>query len=66
MITIVSGLPRSGTSLMMQMLAARGMPILSDGKRQADVDNPRGYLDWERMKQLPKTQPALPRWRGKP
>ena len=38
MITIVSGLPRSGTSLMMQMLAAGGMPILSDGERQADVD----------------------------
>ncbi|MFZ0291768.1 MAG: hypothetical protein WBW98_06105 [Candidatus Sulfotelmatobacter sp.] len=43
MITIVSGLPRSGTSLMMQMLAAGGMLILSDGERQADVDNPRGY-----------------------
>src|SRR5580700_5748236 len=54
MITIVSGLPRSGTSLMMQMLAAGGMPILSDGERQADVDNPRGYLEWERIKQLPK------------
>jgi Sulfotransferase domain len=54
MITIVSGLPRSGTSLMMQMLAAGGMPILSDGERRADVDNPRGYLEWERIKQLPK------------
>jgi hypothetical protein len=41
-ITIVSGLPRSGTSLMMQMLAAGGMPILSDSERQAEVDNPRG------------------------
>jgi hypothetical protein len=54
MITIVSGLPRSGTSLMMQMLAAGGMPILSDGERGADVDNPRGYLEWERIKQLPR------------
>lgn len=54
MITIVSGLPRSGTSLMMQMLAAGGMPILSDGERTADVDNPRGYYEWERIKQLPK------------
>jgi hypothetical protein len=36
-ITIVSGLPRSGTSLMMQMLEAGGMPILSDGEREADV-----------------------------
>jgi hypothetical protein len=54
MITIVSGLPRSGTSLMMQMLAAGGMPVLSDGEREADTDNPRGYLEWERIKQLPK------------
>lgn len=54
MITIVSGLPRSGTSLMMQMLAAGGMPILSDGQRVADADNPRGYLEWERVKQLPQ------------
>jgi len=58
MITIVSGLPRSGTSLMMQMLAAGGMTILSDGERRADVDNPKGYLEWERIKQLPKN-PAL-------
>ena len=58
MITIVSGLPRSGTSLMMQMLAAGGMPILSDGERQADHDNPKGYLEWERIKQLPK-EPSL-------
>ncbi len=54
MITIVSGLPRSGTSLMMQMLAAGGLSVLSDGERQADTDNPRGYLEWERIKQLPK------------
>jgi len=58
MIAIVSGLPRSGTSLMMQMLAAGGLPILSDGERRADIDNPRGYLEWERIKQLPKA-PAL-------
>jgi hypothetical protein len=58
MITIVSGLPRSGTSLMMQMLAAGGLPVLSDGERAADTDNPRGYLEWERIKQLPK-EPGL-------
>ncbi len=57
MITVVSGLPRSGTSLMMQMLAAGGIPILSDGERVADVDNPRGYCEWERIKQLPQ-EPA--------
>ena len=58
MITIVSGLPRSGTSLMMQMLAAGGLPVLSDGERKADRDNPKGYLEWERIKQLPK-EPSL-------
>jgi hypothetical protein len=57
MITIVSGLPRSGTSLMMQMLVAGGMTALADGERRADTDNPRGYLEWERIKQLP-TDPA--------
>lgn len=58
MITIVSGLPRSGTSLMMQMLVAGGMQPLADGERKADADNPRGYLEWERIKQLP-TDPSL-------
>jgi hypothetical protein len=47
-------MPRSGISLMMQMLAAGGMPILSDGERQADVDNARGYLEWDRIKQPPQ------------
>lgn len=58
MITIVSGLPRSGTSLMMQMLTAGGLTAVSDGERRADVDNPKGYLEWERIKQLPK-DPSL-------
>jgi LPS sulfotransferase NodH len=57
-ITIVSGLPRSGTSLMMQMLAAGGIPILTDGERIPDSDNPRGYCEWEQIKLLPKN-PAL-------
>jgi Sulfotransferase domain len=39
---------------MMQMLAAGGLMPLSDGERKADTDNPRGYLEWERIKQLPK------------
>jgi hypothetical protein len=65
MITIVSGLPRSGTSLMMQMLAAGGMPILSDGERTADVDNPRGYLEWERIKQLPREPGCIAEAEGK-
>jgi hypothetical protein len=65
MITIVSGLPRSGTSLMMQMLAAGGMPVLCDGERQADEDNPRGYLEWERIKQLPKDPACISEAEGK-
>ena len=65
MITIVSGLPRSGTSLMMQMLAAGGIPILSDGERRADVDNPKGYLEWERIKQLPKEPDCIAEAEGK-
>ncbi|MGA2002566.1 MAG: hypothetical protein ABSG70_04245 [Terriglobales bacterium] len=65
MITIVSGLPRSGTSLMMQMLAAGGMPALSDGERKADTDNPKGYLEWERIKQLPKDPSLIAEAEGK-
>jgi hypothetical protein len=49
-ITIVSGLPRSGTSLMMQMLVAGGMPPLTDGRRAADHNNPRGYFELEAVK----------------
>ncbi|MFZ3263823.1 MAG: hypothetical protein WA172_07475 [Terriglobales bacterium] len=65
MITIVSGLPRSGTSLMMQMLAAGGMPVLSDGERKPDNDNPKGYLEWERIKQLPKDPSLIGEAEGK-
>ena len=65
MITIVSGLPRSGTSLMMQMLVAGGMTALSDGERRADIDNPKGYLEWERIKQLPKDPGLIAEAEGK-
>jgi hypothetical protein len=65
MITIVSGLPRSGTSLMMQMLVAGGMTPLSDGERTADADNPRGYLEWERIKQLPNDPGCIAEAEGK-
>jgi hypothetical protein len=65
MITIVSGLPRSGTSLMMQMLVAGGMTALSDGERRADTDNPRGYLEWERIKQLPNDPACIVEGEGK-
>ncbi len=49
-VVIVSGLPRSGTSMLMQMLAAGGLSILTDEKRAADADNPRGYLEYEAAK----------------
>jgi hypothetical protein len=64
-ITVVSGLPRSGTSLMMQMLAAGGLPVLSDGERQADADNPRGYYEWERIKLLPQQPDCIQEAEGK-
>lgn len=49
-ITVVSGLPRSGTSLLMRMLEAGGIPPLVDGLRRADPDNPRGYYEFEPVK----------------
>lgn len=55
---MVSGLPRSGTSLLMQMLKAGGLPVLTDGLRVADEDNPRGYFEWEPAKRLPR-EPEL-------
>ncbi len=57
-VVIVSGLPRSGTSMMMRMLEAGGLPILSDGLRAADPDNPEGYYEFERVKQLDKGDTA--------
>jgi len=53
-IVIVSGLPRSGTSMMMRMLEAGGVPIMSDAEREADVDNPKGYFEYERVKDQEK------------
>ena len=56
---LVSGLPRSGTSLMMQMLEAGGAKLLIDGERVADVDNPKGYYEWELIKQIGKKPEVL-------
>ena len=52
-VIVVSGLPRSGTSMMMNMLQAGGVPLLTDGLRVADPDNPEGYYELERVKKLP-------------
>jgi hypothetical protein len=53
-IIVVSGLPRSGTSMAMKMLEAGGLSTVSDGVRTADVDNPKGYFEDERVKDLHK------------
>ena len=52
-ITVVSGLPRSGTSMMMKMLEVGGLPPLTDNLRTADEDNPKGYFEFERVKKMP-------------
>lgn len=53
-VTIVSGLPRSGTSMLMRMVEAGGIPAVTDGLRGADDDNPRGYWELEDVKRLPE------------
>lgn len=63
---VVSGLPRSGTSMMMKMLSAGGLSPLTDELRKADGDNPKGYYEFERVKQLDKGDTTwLPLARGK-
>lgn len=58
-ITVVTGLPRSGTSMMMKMLESGGMPVLIDHIRTADEDNPKGYYEFERVKQIETDQAWL-------
>jgi hypothetical protein len=57
-VVVVSGLPRSGTSMMMKVLEAGGLPVLVDGLRAADTDNPEGYYEFERVKELDKGDTA--------
>jgi len=64
-ITVVSGLPRSGTSLMMNMLEKGGLVPLTDHLRKPDEDNPRGYYEFERVKKLPDDTGWLPEAKGK-
>ncbi len=64
-ITVVSGLPRSGTSMMMKMLEMGSMPIMTDNLRKADEDNPKGYYEVERIKHLAQDNSWLPEARGK-
>ncbi len=64
-ITVVSGLPRSGTSMMMQMLDAGNMPLLINNIRKPDEDNPKGYYEFERVKKLERDNSCLEMARGK-
>lgn len=65
MVTIVSGLPRSGTSMMMQMLDKGGIPALTDQIRVADEDNPKGYYEFEAVKKTKQDASWLKQARGK-
>jgi len=64
-ITVVSGLPRSGTSMMMKMLQAGGLEPLTDHVRKADEDNPGGYFEFERVKKVKEDATWLAAARGR-
>lgn len=64
-IHVVSGLPRSGTSMMMRVLDAGGLPLLTDGVRAADDDNPQGYFEFEGVKRTAFDTRWLPDAKGK-
>ncbi len=64
-ITIVSGLPRSGTSMMMQALEAGGIPALTDNIRKQDEDNPKGYYEFEPVKKTKDDPSWVSAARGK-
>jgi Sulfotransferase domain/Dihydrouridine synthase (Dus) len=64
-VTLVSGLPRSGTSMMMKMLEAGGLAVLADHVRTADEDNPEGYYEFERVKKIEHDQAWLDGANGK-
>jgi len=64
-ITVVSGLPRSGTSMLMQMLNAGGIDPLTDGERVANEDNPKGYFEYTSVKNIKKDARWLEEAKGK-
>ena len=64
-LTVVSGLPRSGTSMMMAALQAGGLPLVVDGVREADQHNPRGYFEHEGVKELQNGGQWLTQHKGK-
>ena len=65
LITIVSGLPRSGTSMMMQMLEAGGIEGMTDNIRKANKDNLKGYYEFERVKKIAEDKSWLDDCQGK-
>ena len=64
-VTIVSGLPRSGTSMMMQAVHTGGMPSVTDEIRQSDIDNPKGYYEFEPVKKTKQDPSWVPKALGK-
>jgi hypothetical protein len=64
-IIVVSGLPRSGTSMMMQILANSGMQLLVDDHRPSDIDNPHGYFELDKVKKLAQDNTWMGLARGK-
>jgi len=64
-ITVVTGMPRSGTSLMMQMLEAGGITALTDDRRPPDIHNPRGYFEYDRVKRIAQDASWMDGARGK-
>jgi hypothetical protein len=64
-VTVVTGMPRSGTSLMMHMLDAGGIPALTDGRRPPDEHNPGGYFEYDPVKRLAEDSSWLEAARGR-
>ena len=62
---IVTGLPRTGTSMMMRLLEAGGVPVIVDGVRKPDLDNPNGYYEYEPVKTLKQDSSWVPGSQGK-
>jgi hypothetical protein len=62
---VVTGPPRSGTSLLMQMLCAGGIEVITDDHRQQDIDNPRGYFEHQLVKNLAQDSSLFERSSGK-
>jgi len=64
-ILVITGLPRSGTSLMMQIIDKAGVPVMSDGKREKDISNPQGYFELEAVKGIVRDNSFLDETVGK-